>query len=72
MAATGVFTKKPKIHTGKKRQPLQEMMLGKLNSHRQKNVAWSPSLTLHQINSKWIKTLKVLEDAVGNIRYFTI
>ena len=36
---------------------LQEMVLGKLNSHMQKNDTGPPYYTTYKINSKWTKKL---------------
>jgi hypothetical protein len=62
-------------HTMEKGQPVQQMLLGKLDIHMQKTKTRSLSFTLYQNQLKWIKdldirpeTLKQLQDAVGNTR----
>jgi hypothetical protein len=57
-----------------KRQPLQQMLLGKLDICLQKTKTRSMFLTLSTINSKWIKdlnirpkTLKLVQERTGNI-----
>jgi hypothetical protein len=56
-----------------KRQPLQQMLLGKLDICMQKIETRSMSFTCISINSKWIKnlnikheTLKLVQDPAGN------
>ena len=47
-----------------KRQPLQKMVLGKLDSHRQKNEI-GPFLIPHmKIDSKWMKDLNVRKESI--------
>ena len=40
-----------------KRQSLQQMVLGKLDSYMQKNETGPLSYTMNKINSKWIRDL---------------
>ena len=48
-----IYDKRGKnIHWG--RQPLQQMVLGKLDGNMQKNETRPLSYTTHKINSKWI------------------
>jgi hypothetical protein len=56
-----------------KRQPLQEMLLGKVVIHLQKTETRSMFITLTSINSKWIndlnirpETLKLVQERAGN------
>jgi hypothetical protein len=42
-----------------KRQPLQQIVLGKLDTHLLKTKTRSPFLTLEKVHSKWIKYLNV-------------
>jgi hypothetical protein len=46
-------------HTLEERQPLQQLVLGKLDNHIQKTETRPLSLNLYKINSKWIKDLNV-------------
>jgi hypothetical protein len=56
-----------------KRQPLQQMLMGKLDIHMKKMETTALSFTLYQNHSTWVKdlnirpeTLKQLQEAVGN------
>jgi hypothetical protein len=46
-------------HAFYKRQPLRQIVLGKLDIHMQKIETRSQSLTCARINSKWIRYLNV-------------
>jgi len=47
-----------------KRQSLQQMVLGKLNSHMQKNETRPLFYTIHKNNSKWTKDLNVRQESI--------
>ena len=60
------------------RQPLQKMVLGKLDSYMEKNEIGTLPNTYTKINSKWIKdlsvrpeTIKLLDENIGR-RLFNI
>ena len=54
---TNNFQKKDEKHAMKKGQSLQQMELGKLNSHMQENHTRPLSHTIHKYLLKWIKDL---------------
>ena len=56
------FTKETRICNGKK--PLQQMMLGKLDSYMQKNGTRPLSYIIHIMNSKWINDLNVITETI--------
>ena len=54
------------------KQPLQQMVLGELDSYMQKNEARSPPYTIYKNELKWIKdlniscnTIEVLDENIG-------
>ena len=51
--------------TVEKRQPLQQVMLGKLDSYTWKSEIRTLPNTTHKINSKWIQDLNVRWDAIN-------
>ena len=46
------------------KQPLQQMVLGDLDSYMQKNETRSPTYTIHKMNSRWIKDFNIICDAI--------
>jgi Asp-tRNA(Asn)/Glu-tRNA(Gln) amidotransferase B subunit len=54
-----IFDKGPKRHTLEKRQPIQQMVLGKLAIYLQKIKTRPLSLTCTKTNSKWVKNFNV-------------
>jgi hypothetical protein len=53
------FSQRCQKSTLEKGQPLQQVVLGKPDTHMQKAAPRSLSLTLYKINSKWIVDLNV-------------
>ena len=47
-----------------KGQPVQEVVLGKLDSHMEKNELRTLPSTIHKNNSKWIKDLDIRPDTI--------
>ena len=64
MYAQLIFDKTGKKIQGKKRQPLQQMVLGNLESGMQKNERGSLSDIYTKINSKWMKDLNVRQETI--------
>ena len=46
------------------KSPLQQMVLGDLDSYVQKNETRSPTYTIAKINSRWIKDLNISHDTI--------
>jgi hypothetical protein len=72
-----ILSKEAKNILWGKNQPLQQLMLGKLDIHRYKTKTRSSSLILYKIKSKWSKdlnikpkTVKLVEESIGkHFRY---
>ena len=59
-----IFDKAGKTIHWKKQESLQSKVLGKLDSHVQKNETRSFSYTKHKTNKKWMKDQNVRQDSI--------
>ena len=43
------------------------MVLGDLDSYVQKNETWSPTYTIHTMNSRWVKDLNISRNSIKTL-----